>query len=99
MDEVSKTGFSVAALQEARDEVAGQARARVFLGPEVLHDVGQLLPVVEGLLELGVALEQEDVNDAQLADVAVLLELLADLCADGGHGHAQGVHGLDLRGL
>jgi hypothetical protein len=29
----------------------------------------------------------------------VLLELLADLCADGGHGHVQGVHGLNLRGL
>lgn len=99
VDEVSKTGFSVAALQEARDEVTGQARTGVLLGPEVLHDVGQLLPVVEGLLELGVALEQQDVDDAELAHVAVLLELLADLCADGGNGHVQGVHGLDLRGL
>lgn len=99
VDEVSKSGFSVAALQEARDEVTGQARTGVLLGPEVLHDVGQLLPVVEGLLVLGVALEQQDVDDAELAHVTVLLELLADLCADGGHGHAQGVHGLDLRGL
>jgi hypothetical protein len=34
-----------------------------------------------------------------LADVAVLLELLADLGADGGYGHAERVHGLDLGGL
>lgn len=59
----------------------------------------QLFPIVEGLLELGVALEEENVDDAQLADVAVLLKFLADLCADGGHGHAQGIHGLDLGAL
>lgn len=29
----------------------------------------------------------------------MLLELLADLGADGGYGHVQGVHGLDLGGL
>ena len=45
------------------------------------------------------ALVQKHIHDRQLADVAVLLELLADLGADGGHGHAQRVHGLDLRGL
>lgn len=50
-------------------------------------------------LELGVALVQQHIHDRQLADVAVLLKLLADLGADGGYGHAQGVHGLDLRGL
>lgn len=50
-------------------------------------------------LELGVALKQQHINDRQLADVAVLLKFLADLRADGGYGHAQGVHGLDLRGL
>lgn len=50
-------------------------------------------------LELGVTLVQQDVNGLDLGDVAVLLEFLADLCADGGHGHAEGVHGLDLRGL
>lgn len=94
-----KRGFSVAALQETRDEVAGQARTGVLLRPEVLHDVGQLFPIVEGLLELRVALEQQDVDDTQLADVTVLLELLADLCADGGHGHVQRVHGLNLWGL
>lgn len=47
---MQKAVFSVAALQEARHEVAGQAGTRVFLGAEVLHDVGQLLPVVEGFL-------------------------------------------------
>ncbi len=94
-----ENGLLVATLQEARDKVAGQTRTGVLLGPEVLHNVGQLLPIVEGLLELGVALEEQDIDDAQLADVAVLLEFLADLCADGGHGHAQGVHGLDLGAL
>jgi hypothetical protein len=34
-----------------------------------------------------------------LADITVLLELLADLGADGGYGHAERVHGLDLGGL
>lgn len=45
------------------------------------------------------ALEEEHIHNLQLADVAVLLKLLADLRADGGHGHVQGVHGLDLGGL
>lgn len=36
---VQKTVFSVAALQEAGHEVAGQARTGIFLGAEVLHDV------------------------------------------------------------
>lgn len=58
----------------------------------------QLLPVVEGFLELGVALVEQNINDAQLANVAVLLELLADLGTDDGYGHVQGVHGLDLGG-
>lgn len=47
---VQKTVFSVAAFQEARHEVAGQTGTGIFLGAEVLHDVGQLLPVVEGFL-------------------------------------------------
>lgn len=50
-------------------------------------------------LELGVALVEQNINDAQLADVAVLLKLLADLGTDNGNGHVQRVHGLDLRGL
>jgi hypothetical protein len=56
---------------------------------------------VDGLtnLELGVALVQQDVNDIELVDVAVLLEFLADLCANGGDGEVQGVHCLDLRAL
>jgi hypothetical protein len=45
-----ESSLSVAALQEARHEVAGQTGTRVFLGAEVLHDVGELLPVVEGFL-------------------------------------------------
>jgi hypothetical protein len=46
-----------------------------------------------------VALVQENVNGLDLADVAVLLEFLADLRADSGDGHAEGVHGLDFRRL
>ena len=50
-------------------------------------------------LELGVALEEKNVDNVQLADVAVLLEFLTDLCADGGDGDVQRVHCLDLGGL
>ena len=50
-------------------------------------------------LIFSVALEEQDIDDAQLAHIAVLLEFLANLGADGGHGHVQRVHGLDLRGL
>lgn len=50
-------------------------------------------------LELGVALVEQNINDVQLANVAVLLELLADLGTDDGYGHVQGVHGLNLGGL
>lgn len=45
------------------------------------------------------ALEQQHINGAELLDVAVLLEFLTNLGADGGDGHVQGVHGLDLGGL
>ena len=47
-------------------------------------------------LELGVAVVDEDVGGLQLGDVAVTLELLPHLGANGRHGHVQGVHGLDL---
>jgi hypothetical protein len=50
-------------------------------------------------LELGVALVEQNINNVQLADVAVLLELLANLGTDDGNGHVQRVHGLDLGGL
>ena len=45
------------------------------------------------------ALVEQDIDSIQLANVAVLLEFLADLGTDGGYGHVQGVHGLDLGGL
>lgn len=66
---------------------------------EETYHISQAEKVDGTNLELGVALVQKHIHDRQLADVAVLLELLADLGADGGYGHAQGVHGLDLRGL
>jgi len=47
---LQKAVCSVATLKEARHEVAGQPGTRIFLRTEVLHDVGQLLPVVEGFL-------------------------------------------------
>lgn len=45
------------------------------------------------------ALINEEVDGPQLGDVAVALELLSHLGANGGDGHVQGVHGLDLGGL
>lgn len=47
-------------------------------------------------LELGVALEQEHIHNLQLANITVLLEFLPDFGADGGHGHVERVHSLDL---
>ena len=44
-------------------------------------------------------LEEQHIHHLQLAHVAVLLEFLADLGADGGDGDIQRVHSLDLRGL
>jgi hypothetical protein len=37
-------------LEETLDEVLGQCSLGVFLGAEVLEDVGELLPEVEGFL-------------------------------------------------
>lgn len=50
-------------------------------------------------LELSMALVQEHVDNLDLAHVAVLLELLSNLGAYGGHGEVQGVHCLDFGGL
>lgn len=47
-------------------------------------------------LELGVALEEQNIHHAHLVDVTVLLKLLADLGTDGGNGHVQRIHGLYL---
>ena len=46
-----------------------------------------------------VRVEQEDINSLQLLDVAVSLELLSHLCADGRDGHVERVHLLDLGSL
>jgi len=45
------------------------------------------------------ALEQQHIDDLQLAHIAVLLKLLADLGPDRRHGDVERVHRLDLRGL
>ena len=50
-------------------------------------------------LKLGVAVVDEDVGGLQLGDVAVTLELLPHLGANGGDGNVESVHGLDLGGL
>lgn len=42
------------------------------------------------------ALVQQHINDIDLTDVAMLLELLTDLGADGGYGDVEGVHCLDF---
>lgn len=50
-------------------------------------------------LVLLVRVEQEDIDSLQLLDVAVSLELLSHLCADGRNGHVERVHLLDLGSL
>lgn len=50
-------------------------------------------------LEFGMALVKQHINDMDLTDVAMLLELLTDLGADGGYGEVEGVHCLDFGGL
>lgn len=45
------------------------------------------------------ALVQQHINDIDLTDVAMLLELLTDLGADGGHWDIEAVHCLDFGGL
>lgn len=47
-------------------------------------------------LELLVAVEQQHIHRLQLRDISVPLKLLSDLGADGGDGHVERVHGLDL---
>ena len=42
------------------------------------------------------AVVDEDIDGLELCDVAVALELLPHLGANGRDGHVQGVHGLDL---
>jgi len=37
-------------LEETLDEVLGQCRLGILLGAEVLEDVGELLPEIEGFL-------------------------------------------------
>lgn len=56
-------------------------------------------PGGETNLELGMALVQQHINNIDLTDVAMLLKLLTDLGADGGHGEVEGVHCLDFGGL
>lgn len=50
-------------------------------------------------LVLCMALEQQNVNNTQLLDIAVFLKLLANLRPDCGYREIQGVHGLNLGGL
>ena len=50
-------------------------------------------------LELLVAVHEQHVHRLQLRHVSVPLELLPYLGADGGDGHVERVHGLDLGSL
>lgn len=49
---------------------------------EVTFNVVVLLPYVDGLVEFGAALEDQDVHGLCIVKVSVLLEVLADLGAD-----------------
>lgn len=51
---------------------------------------------MDAYLEFGMAFVDKDVGSLELRDVAVALELLPHLGADGRNRHVQGVHGLDL---
>ena len=55
------------------------------------HDVIELLPTVHGLLELLLTFLDEDVDDAGIGDIAILLEVLADAVADVGGRDIEGV--------
>jgi hypothetical protein len=55
-----------------------------------------MLPAEYAYLEFGMAVVDKDVDGLELCDVAVALELLPHLGANGRDGHVQGVHGLDL---
>ena len=56
-------------------------------------------PPMHAYLELGMAFLDENVGGLELRDVAVALELLPHLGADGRDGDVQGVHGLNLGSL
>jgi hypothetical protein len=55
-----------------------------------------MLPAEYAYLEFGMAVVDKDIDSLELCDVAVALELLPHLGANGRDGHVQGVHGLDL---
>ena len=63
------------------------------------QDVIPHLPVVHRLLELHVALRDQDVNRLRVGHVAVVLEALADGVAGGRDGDAELVRRDDVRGL
>lgn len=50
-------------------------------------------------LVLGVGVEEQDVDGLELLDVSVTLKLLSHLGSDGGNGHGERVHLLNLGGL
>jgi len=60
------------------------------------HRAILMIPWGKPYLELLVAVEKQHVHRIQLRDISVPLKLLSDLCADGGDGHVERVHGLNL---
>ena len=59
----------------------------------------ELLPAVHRFLILLLALLEEDVDDAGVGDIAVLLKVLADAVSDERWRDVEGVDGANLRSL
>ena len=66
---------------------------------EDTHDVVELLPAVHRLLVFDAALLEENVDDAGIGDVPVLLEVLADTVPDICGGDVERIEGDNLRSL
>ncbi len=59
----------------------------------------ELLPTVHRLLVLLLALREEDVDDAGIGDIAVLLEVLADAVSDVRWRDVEHIDGANLGSL
>lgn len=66
---------------------------------KVLGDVGGLLPEVDGLLELHLALGKKLVANSNVLDKTVTFKLLTQDCAHQPHGHCQVVHLNEMRAV
>lgn len=85
--------------QELVHERARRGLGRLFLRLEILHDVILLLPVVHGLLELGMALKQQHIDRTPVVNIAIALKLLPNLRTHKSQGEIKQVERGDFRSL